>query len=154
MRIISNAFHEGGWIPPLHSCAGADVSPSLEWTDAPTGTRSFVLIVDDPDPKGNWLHWLLHWLLYWLLYDIPAKVHTLAQGAREIGIEGVTSFHKTHYGGPCPPPGKAHRYYFRLYALDVPTVGLKPGADRADVERAISGHVLSETASMGRFQSQ
>jgi len=146
MRIFSSAFAEGGWIPRLHSCAGADVSPSLEWTDAPAGARSFALIVDDPDaPKGTWLHWLL--------YDIPAGVHTIAQGARGVGISGTNSFKKTGYGGPCPPAGSPHRYYFKLSALDVESLGLKPGASRADVEHAMKGHVLGEASYMGRFQA-
>ena len=146
MRIFSNAFADGGWIPALHSCAGADVSPSLEWADAPSGTGSYVLIVEDPDaPKGTWLHWLL--------FDIPAKVHTLAQGSRGVGTEGTTSFDRKGYGGPCPPPGGPHRYYFRLFAVDLDKLGLKPGASRAEAERAMSGHILGEAACMGRFQA-
>ena len=146
MRIFSNAFSDGGWIPALHSCSGADVSPSLEWSDAPAGTRSYVLIVDDPDaPKGTWLHWLL--------YDVPAKVHTLAQGARDAGVEGTNSFRRTGYGGPCPPPGGPHHYYFRLFAIDMESLGLKAGATRSDVERAMAGHILSDAACMGLFQA-
>jgi Raf kinase inhibitor-like YbhB/YbcL family protein len=146
MRIFSSAFADGGWIPPLHSCAGADVSPSLEWTDAPAGTRSYVLIVDDPDaPGGTWLHWLL--------YDISAKVHTLAQGSRGVGTSGTNSFKRTGYGGPCPPAGAPHRYYFKLIALDLESLGLKSGAQRADVERAMNGHILGEASYMGRFKS-
>jgi Raf kinase inhibitor-like YbhB/YbcL family protein len=146
MRIFSSAFADGGWIPPLHSCKGADVSPSLEWTDPPAGTRSYVLIVDDPDaPGGTWLHWLL--------YDIPAKVHTLAQGSRGVGTSGTNSFKRTGYGGPCPPAGAPHHYYFKLSALDVDSLGLKSGASRADVERAMNGHILGEASYLGRFKS-
>src|SRR5262249_30100877 len=109
LRIFSSAFAEGGSIPKLHTCSGADGSPPLEWSGAPEGTRSFALIVDDPDaPGGAWTHWLL--------YDIPAKLLTLAQGGRGVGLSGTNSFGKTGYGGPCPPPGKPHRYYFKLYA--------------------------------------
>jgi Raf kinase inhibitor-like YbhB/YbcL family protein len=143
-HLFSNAFPEGGSIPPLHTCKGADVSPSLEWSGEPSGTRSFVLIVDDPDaPAGTWDHWLL--------YDIPAKAHTLPQGAHSPGIAGTNSFGKAHYGGPCPPPGPPHRYYFKLYALDKDSLGLPAGASRAEVERAIKGHVLAQAQYMGRF---
>jgi Raf kinase inhibitor-like YbhB/YbcL family protein len=144
-RIFSNAFAEGGWIPPLHSCHGADLSPSLEWAGAPAGTRSFALIVDDPDaPRGAWNHWLL--------YDIPANVHTLAQGSRAAGVPGTNDFGKPGYGGPCPPPGSPHRYYFKLYALDIETLPIHTGARRADLDDALKGHVLGEAQCVGRFQ--
>src|SRR5215475_621522 len=131
-HIFSSAFPEGGWIPALHTCSGADVSPSLEWGGEPDGTRSFALIVDDPDaPAGTWIHWLL--------YDIPAKVRTLAQGARSPGLTGTNSFGKAQYGGPCPPSGKPHRYYFKLYALGKDTLGLSPGATREHLQHAMAG---------------
>src|SRR3954447_25682558 len=115
-RIFSSAFAEGGTIPRLHTCAGADVSPSLEWSDVPAGTLSFALVVDDPDaPAKTWTHWVL--------FDIPASARTLAQGTR-IGVSGRNDFGRTGYGGPCPPAGPPHRYYFRLYALDIANAGV------------------------------
>lgn len=146
-QIFSSAFSEGGWIPQLHSCQGADLSPSLEWSGVPTETRSFALIVDDPDaPAGNWCHWLL--------YDLGAKVKGLAQGykAGSLGVGGTNDFEKPGYGGPCPPKGKPHRYFFKLYALDVHTLGLPPGVKRAELLKAIQGHILAETQYMGRFE--
>ena len=147
-QIFSSAFADGGWIPDLFTCQGADVSPSLEWMGEHKETRSFALILDDPDaPVGTWNHWLLH--------DIPAQAHNLAQGYKpgNLGVSGKNSWGKPGYGGPCPPKGHGpHRYFFRLYALDVPTLGLPPGADRPQIERAMKGHVLSEAQSMGRFE--
>ena len=145
MRIFSNAFAEGALIPRLHTCEGADVSPSLEWTGAPEATRSFALLVEDPDaPRGTWTHWLL--------YDIPRDVRTLAQGAPRNGVAGINDFGRTGYGGPCPPPGRRHRYYFRLYALSVESLGLPEGVRRADFDRAIAGRILEQSACMGRFE--
>ena len=146
-HLSSNAFAEGGWIPQLHSCQGADVSPSLEWTDAPADTRSFALVVEDPDaPAGVWCHWLL--------YDIPSGVQALAQGykAGSLGVSGINDFGKLGYSGPCPPKGRPHRYFFKLSALDMHTLGLGPGIPRAELLRALKGHVLGEAQYMGRFE--
>lgn len=146
-RLFSSAFSEGGFIPALHSCQGADLSPSLEWSGEPAETRSFTLIVEDPDaPAGTWCHWLL--------YDIPPKVHDLAQGYKpgKLGLSGVNDFGKPGYGGPCPPKGGAHRYIFKLYALGVPTLGLPPGANRVELQQAIQGHSLAQAEYMGRYQ--
>ena len=147
-QLFSSAFLEGGWIPELYSCQGADISPSLEWTAAPAETRSFALIVEDPDaPAGVWTHWLL--------YDIGPKIQALSQGFRPgtLGISGKNDFGNSGYGGPCPPKGHGpHRYFFRLSALDVATLGLSPGARRADLLEAIKGHVLAEAQYMGRFE--
>jgi hypothetical protein len=147
-QLFSNAFPEGGLIPSLHSCQGADVSPSLEWRDEPAGTRSFALIVDDPDaPSGTWTHWVL--------LDIPPAIHTLAQAFKPgvLGVSGKNDFGRLGYGGPCPPKGHGpHRYFFALYALDVPTLGLVAGAGAAAAQRAVKGHVLSEARYMGRFE--
>ncbi|SRR5579885_107299 len=147
-QIFSTAFPDGGWIPDLFTCHGADVSPSLEWMGEPPETRSFALIMDDPDaPAGTWCHWLL--------YDIGPRAHNLAQGykAGALGISGKNSWGKPGYGGPCPPKGHGpHRYFFRLYALDLPAVGLAAGANREQLERAMKGHVLAEAQSMGRYE--
>jgi Raf kinase inhibitor-like YbhB/YbcL family protein len=147
-QIFSPAFANGGWIPDLHTCQGADLSPSLEWTEAPPETRSFALILDDPDaPVGTWNHWLL--------YDIGSTTHSLAQGykAGRGGVSGKNSWGKLGYGGPCPPKEHGpHRYFFRLYALDTETLGLPAGASRENLEHTLKAHVLAETQYMGRYE--
>jgi len=147
-QVFSKDFAENGWIPDLHSCQGADISPSLEWSGEPAGTRSFVLIMDDPDaPVGTWNHWLL--------YDIPATVHNLPPGWKpgSVGVSGKNDFGKRAYGGPCPPKGHGpHRYYFNLSAMSVDSVGLPEGATRAQLDRAIRGKLLGEARYMGRFE--
>jgi Raf kinase inhibitor-like YbhB/YbcL family protein len=147
-QLFTNAFANGGWIPSLHSCQGADISPALEWSGGPAEARSLALIVDDPDaPGGTWNHWLL--------YDIPASVHNLPQGHRPgaPAASGKNDFGTLGYRGPCPPKGHGpHRYFFRLYALDVHTLGLPAGVKRAELEQALKGHVLAEAQYMGRFE--
>ncbi len=146
-KLFSSAFAEGAWIPELHSCQGADLSPSLEWSGEPADARSFALIVEDPDaPAGTWCHWLL--------YDIAPKLHNLAQGYKPgaLGVSGMNDFGKLGYGGPCPPKGGPHRYFFKLAALDVHTLGLPAGARRGELLQALKGHVLAEAQYMGRFQ--
>ncbi len=135
-------------IPRLHTCDGADLSPSLEWSGVPSEARSLVLIVDDPDaPAGTWNHWLL--------YDFSPSITALAQGYKPsaLGKSGKNDFGKLGYGGPCPPRGHGpHRYYFKLYALSIPSLGLPEGAARADIDSAMRGHVLAEAQYMGRYQ--
>lgn len=147
-RLATIAFEEGGAIPKLHTCEGADVSPSLEWRDEPRGTKSYALIADDPDaPAGTWNHWLL--------WDIPASVHELAQGFKpgKLGASGSNDFGKPGYGGPCPPRGHGpHRYFFKIHALDVESLKLRAGARRADLDRALRGHVLAQAEYMGRYE--
>ena len=147
-KVFSSAFSDGGRIPILHSCQGADVSPSLEWSGEPAGTRSFALVVDDPDaPAGTWTHWLL--------FDIPPTVHTLAQGYKSgsLGVSGANDFGKQGYGGPCPPKGHGpHRYFFKLHALDVGALGPPAGATAPELKRAMEGHVLAEARYMGRYE--
>jgi Raf kinase inhibitor-like YbhB/YbcL family protein len=147
-QIFSPAFPNGGWIPDLHTCQGADLSPSLEWTEAPPETRSFALILDDPDaPVGTWNHWLL--------YDIGSSTQSLAQGYKtgRGDVSGKNSWGKLGYGGPCPPKGHGpHRYFFRLYALDTETLGLPAGASRENLEHTLKAHVLAETQYMGRYE--
>jgi len=146
--LTSSAFGEGAVIPQGYTCDGADKSPELIWDDAPSETRSFALIVHDPDaPKGDFTHWLL--------WDIPGNATRLAEdaGGASAGTAGRNSFGSVGYGGPCPPPGHgAHRYFFDLYALDVESLGLSHEAQRADVEAAIKGHVLSQAQQMGRYE--
>jgi Raf kinase inhibitor-like YbhB/YbcL family protein len=122
---------------------------SLRGRDAPVGTKSFALIVDDPDaPAGTWVHWVL--------FNLPAGTHELAQGVEKKeqlengALQGRNDFPKIGWNGPCPPPGKPHRYFFKLYALDT-VLDLKAGASKADVERAMKGHVLGQGELMGKF---
>jgi Raf kinase inhibitor-like YbhB/YbcL family protein len=147
-KLTVGAFPDGASIPQLHTCEGADLSPALEWTDAPAQTQSFALIVDDPDaPVGTWNHWLL--------YDIPPTVHALPQGFKpgQAGVSGANDFGKQGYGGPCPPKGHgSHRYYFKLFAVNASSLGLKPGAKRAELDRALKNHVLAEARYMGRYE--
>jgi hypothetical protein len=147
-RLFSSAFSEGDWIPELHTCQRADISPPLEWMGEPPETRSYALIVDDPDaPGGVWTHWVL--------YDIPPQTHNLAQGCRTAGLvlAGANDFGKRGYGGPCPPRGHGpHRYFFKLYALDLRTLGLPAGVKAGELARALEGHILAEARYMGRFE--
>ena len=147
-RLESPAFAEGGTIPRLHTCEGADLSPALEWSGEPEGTKSYVLIVDDPDaPVGTWTHWLL--------WDLPAATHALPQGfkAGQAGESGTNDFGRTGYGGPCPPRGHGpHRYFFKLYAVKEASLGLRRGSRRGELEKALEDHVLGEARCMGRYE--
>ncbi len=147
-KLSSPAFPDGGAVPKLHTCEGADLSPALEWSGEPGGTGSFALIVDDPDaPVGTWNHWLL--------WDLPASTHALPQGfkAGQAGESGTNDFGKPGYGGPCPPKGHGpHRYFFKLYAVKVPSLGLRRGAKRAELDRALQGRTLAEAQWMGRYE--
>jgi Raf kinase inhibitor-like YbhB/YbcL family protein len=143
MQVTSSAFNNGQPIPTAYTCDGKDVSPPLAWNTAPQGTQSFVLIADDPDaPKGVWTHWVL--------FDLPADTGELAEGAA-IGKQGLNDFKHAGYGGPCPPAGKPHRYFFKLYALDT-MLNLRPGASRQDVEAAMAKHILAQGQLMGTYQ--
>ena len=146
-KLFATAFSDGGWIPTLHAYDGADLSPALEWNGDPPETRSFVLIAEDPDaPAGVWCHWLL--------YDLAPKVHNLTQGWKPgtQGLSGANSFGKSGYNGPCPPRGKPHRYFFRLFALSAHTLGLPAGVERPELLEAIAPHVLAEAVYMGRYE--
>ncbi|GIX49181.1 MAG: UPF0098 protein [Candidatus Tectimicrobiota bacterium] len=146
----SSAFAPGATIPKKYTCDGPDVSPPLRWSDPPAGTKSFALIMDDPDaPVGTWVHWVLYDLpptLRELPEDVP-KTETLASGAKQ----GLNDFRRVGYGGPCPPRGPAHRYFFKLYALDS-ALQLAPRATKKQVEAAMAGHVLAQAELMGRYQ--
>jgi len=146
----SSSFPSGGEIPKKFTCEGVDVSPALRWGEPPAKTQSFALIADDPDaPVGTWTHWVA--------YDLPANLRQLPEGVDKQatipagGTQGVNDFGKTGYGGPCPPPGKPHRYFFKLYALDA-KLDLKPGAAKRQVERAMEGHVLGKAELMGTYK--
>jgi Raf kinase inhibitor-like YbhB/YbcL family protein len=150
LSIESTAFKEGEVIPVEYTCSGADLSPELSWSGAPEKTKSFALINDDPDaPAGTWDHWLV--------YNIPASTAKLAKGIKTAGQigEGVkfgkNSWGKMEYGGPCPPPGSFHRYFFKLYALDT-VLDPAQGAKKAEIEKAMEGHILGKTELMGKFK--
>ncbi len=146
----SSAFDEGGSIPVKYTGDGEDVSPALEWSNAPEGTRAFALVCDDPDaPAGAWVHWLIYAIPEnppMLPEAVPPK-RELANGARQ----GINDFRKLGYGGPAPPPGAAHRYYFRLYALDS-ALELAPGIRKANLMKAMEGHILGRAELMGRYK--
>jgi Raf kinase inhibitor-like YbhB/YbcL family protein len=149
--ISSPAFTDGGNIPPRFTCDAGQTSPSpaLAWKEAPAGTKSFVLIMDDPDVPmpGGFTHWVLA--------DIPASATGLPEGftVGSLGVSANSGFGRPGYGGPCPPTG-AHHYHFKLSALDVATIGVAQGARRADVEKAMAGHVLATTETLGLYQKQ
>ncbi len=147
----SSAFQNGGEIPVKFTCDGDDASPPLEWSDPPAHTRSLALIADDPDaPSGTFTHWVL--------YDLPRQTR-LPEGVppkeniSSGGLQGRNGFGKVGYGGPCPPRGKPHRYFFKLYALDS-ELKLPPGASKADVENAMKRHIVAHAEWMGKYQRQ
>jgi Raf kinase inhibitor-like YbhB/YbcL family protein len=149
-QLMTTAFQPGEMIPKRHTCEGPDVSVPLTWRDPPHGTKSFALICDDPDaPVGTWVHWVI--------YDLPAGTRDLPEGVpprESLGSgakQGVNDFRRIGYGGPCPPPGRPHRYFFKLYALDA-VLGLKPRAAKAELLRAMEGHILAQTELMGRYK--
>lgn len=148
LKLTSSSFRFNAEIPARFSCEGADASPALSWSDPPSGTRSFALVVSDPDaPSGNFIHWVI--------YDLPASMRFLPEGVAPGpdaggGHQGKNSFGKTGYNGPCPPQGKAHRYFFRVWALNS-TIDLQdPSAD--DLQSAMQGHILAHGETMGRFR--
>jgi Raf kinase inhibitor-like YbhB/YbcL family protein len=145
----ATAFPNGGVIPKKYTCDGADLSPALSWDDAPAGTQSLALIVDDPDaPMGTWTHWLI--------WNIPAKATLLPEDTPKMNLldngarQGGNDFKRIGYGGPCPPPGKPHRYFFKLYALDA-RLEVKAGAVRSELEPALQPHILAQAQWMGTY---
>lgn len=154
-RLESPAFADHGEIPPRYTSDGADVSPPLRWFDAPAATRSFALVIEDPDapdpraPTRTWVHWVV--------YNLPADVHELAEAASGVAMppdarEGTNDWKRTGYGGPAPPIGR-HRYIHRLYPLDtmLPPLG-QP--DAATLRKAMAGHVLAETSLTGTYEKE
>lgn len=147
-KLVVEAFAYGETVPDRYTCQGPDLAPPLRWEAEPQGTQSFALIMDDPDaPAGTWNHWLL--------FDIPPTVHSLPEGhkAGQDSVSGTNDFGKLGYGGPCPPRGHGpHRYFFKLFALDVPGLKLPRGAKRADIDRALRTHILGEAQYMGKYE--
>jgi Raf kinase inhibitor-like YbhB/YbcL family protein len=148
LAISSPAFANGDSIPSDFSCNGRDVSPILNWTEPPSGTQSFALIMDDPDaPIGTWVHWVM--------FNIPASTRTLKEGIAtdaqltDGSIQGKTSAGSHGYHGPCPPSG-THRYFFKLYALDT-LLSISANADKKELLAAMEGHILVNTELMGKF---
>ena len=153
--LTSSAFTHQGSIPQQYTCQGRDISPHLSWSGAPEGTKGFVLIVDDPDapdpaaPKRTWVHWVL--------YAIPADASSLSEGMTSAKLpagtrEGTNDWNRTGYGGPCPPVGR-HRYFHKLYAVDVELPDLGP-ARKAEVEKAMEGHILAKAELIGTYQKR
>ena len=148
LAVKSDAFKNSQLIPAKYTCDSLDISPSLSWPKPPASTRSLALICDDPDaPGGTWIHWVI--------FNIPASDTILAENIAKrdtVGsmIQGKNSFGKIGYGGPCPPPGKPHRYFFHLCAVDK-MLDLKPGASDKEVMDAITGHIVAMGEIMGRY---
>ena len=148
MKLVSSAFADGAAIPRRFTCEGENISPPLQWSDAPEGTRSFVLLCDDPDaPAGTWHHWAV--------YDIPSDVAEFAENAGRITKmkQAVNDFRKTGYGGPCPPPGDGpHHYHFRLLALSADHVRAQANASCRDVEREARKSTIAEAILVGWYE--
>jgi len=150
MQIRSSAFADGGAIPRRFTCEGDDVSPRLHWSDAPAGTRSFVLLCDDPDaPAGTWHHWAA--------YDIPPDRATLPEGAgQQAGKEmkqAISDFGRPGYGGPCPPRGHGpHHYHFRLLALSTDRLPVRKDPSCRDIEREARKHLIAEAILVGLYE--
>lgn len=149
-RLHSTAFANGSEIPKKFTCEGADLSPALSWDGLPAGARALALIADDPDaPMGTWTHWVI--------WNIPAQAAGLAEGVAKAEVlengarQGRNDFKRVGYGGPCPPPGKAHRYFFKLYALDG-LLDVKAGVRRDELEAVMKRRVLAETEWMGTYK--
>jgi Raf kinase inhibitor-like YbhB/YbcL family protein len=152
MQLTSTAFAEGAPIPAKYTCDGKNISPPLKWSGVPAGAKALVFIADDPDaPFGTWVHWVL--------YDLPATVSELTEDVAKsqyvggVAKQGLNDFQHLGYGGPCPPHGKPHRYFFKLYALDAP-FDLKPGLTKKDIERAMEKRVLAQAQLMGTYKRQ
>ncbi len=148
VRVTSSAFSEGDSIPALYTCEGNDVSPPLKWSGIPAETKSIALTCTDPDaPRGTFVHWVL--------FNLPPSTDGLPEGVTpgtvpQGAVNGTNDFPKLGYGGPCPPRGGPHRYYFTVYALDT-VLGLPPGARLRDLTAAMEGHILAKGSLMGRY---
>jgi len=155
LTLTSTAFAHQGPIPMLYTCQGKDISPALAWSGLPAGTKSLALIVDDPDapdpkaPKMTWVHWVL--------YNMPVSASGLAEAVPPTALppgtrQGTNDWKRTGYGGPCPPIGR-HRYFHKLYALDVVLPDLR-ALTKAELEKAMKGHILGQAELMGTYQKE
>jgi Raf kinase inhibitor-like YbhB/YbcL family protein len=150
ISISSEGFKSGDVIPDIYTCKGKDISPSFSWKGIPAGTKSIALIMEDPDAPGATF-------VHWVLYNVPAQTQKLPEGMphdkilADGSIQGMTDFGRTGYGGPCPPPGKLHRYYFKIYALDS-MIDLAPGASKKRLENEMVGHILAKGEVMGTYK--
>ena len=151
IKITSSAFEDGGLIPSKYTCDDADISPPLKWEPIPDGTRSIVLICDDPDaPMGTFVHWVL--------FNLPPDTKELTENFPDDETldddtrQGVTGFGKVGYGGPCPPSG-THRYFFKIYALDK-KIDIVPVADKPTLLKEMQGHILAKGQLMGKYKRQ
>lgn len=149
LTLKSPAYEEKGMIPSKYTCDGANISPPLQWSNAPDNTKSFAIIFDDPDaPAGTWVHWVL--------YNIPSNIHEIeedvpAQKTLDNGAtHGINDFKKLSYGGPCPPGG-THRYFMKLYALDT-QLDLKPGATKKQLLDTMEGHIIEKAELMAKYK--
>lgn len=143
MKIESPNFNEGNPIPSEFTCDGKDLSPELVFKDVPEKAQSMALIMDDPDaPRGTFVHWLV--------WNIPPMVRKFIKGEKIKYVQGMSDFGRTGYGGPCPPSG-AHRYFFKLYALDI-ILDLDEGSSKEDLENAMKGHVVAEAKLIGVYK--
>jgi Raf kinase inhibitor-like YbhB/YbcL family protein len=148
--ISSSAFEHGASIPRAFTADGTDVSPALSWENPPSGTQAFALVCDDPDaPIGTWVHWLI--------WNLPASAKGLAEGVQpkktmgDGSAQGKNDFGRIGYGGPSPPPGKPHRYFFRLYALKE-KLPLAAGASRRELDKAMEGKILAAVEVFGTYR--
>ncbi len=148
LKVTSTAFQEGGRIPVQYTCDGADISPPLNWSSGPGGTKSYALIADDPDaPLGTWVHWVM--------YNIPVTAGSLPENVKKTeslssgAVQGINDFKRYGYGGPCPPGGM-HRYYFKVYALDA-VVKAGPGLTKKKLLGEMEGHILGQGELMGTY---
>jgi len=151
IKLVSAAFKEGQPIPRQYTCSGVNVSPPLEWSGVPKSAKTIAIIADDPDaPAGTWAHWVL--------YNLPSETMglvenvPLSENLKAGGFQGRNDFGKVGYGGPCPPSG-AHRYFFKLYAIDS-ELPLKAGATKADLEKAMQGHIAGQGQLMGTYSRE
>ena len=149
IKLVSRAFTEGQTIPRQYTCDGINVSPPLEWTGLPKSAKTIAIIADDPDaPAGTWVHWVI--------FNLPADTLgmvenvPLTEDVAGGGLQGKNDFQKIGYGGPCPPSG-THRYFFKIYALDV-ELPLKAGATKSEVEKAAEGHLVGQAQLMGTYR--
>lgn len=149
LEIWSNSFENNGFIPQKYTCKGEDISPSLSWKDVPEGTESFVIICDDPDaPSKTWVHWVI--------YDIPKEIRELNEGIANLDIldfgakQGINDFGIIGYGGPCPPPGKPHRYFFKLIALNK-KLDLPPGLTKEEVLKEVEQYIIGKAELIGKY---